>query len=128
LRRGRRKIKRKRKDAFGRREREMVDLSKEWKVSSMGPGEAINLDRIGEIVQDAWEELKKRGNSKYKGEKVEPIDLIRGGGMLRDFALGNIIKYAYRNRAMTNEVVNLKDVSKIIHYAEMLKVEFGGGG
>jgi hypothetical protein len=72
-----------------------------------------------------WEELKQRGMGHYKTGQIEPIDLYRSSGMLRHFALGNIIKYAFRN-ANQNEPVNLKDLEKIKHYAEMLIVEHEG--
>jgi len=44
--------------------------------------------------------------------------------MLQDFALANIIKYAYRNRRrFTKKRVSISssDMDKIIHYAEMVK-------
>jgi hypothetical protein len=69
-----------------------------------------------------WEELKNRGSEHYKKEgEVEPIDLYRAGGMLRHFALSNIIKYAYRNRFL-DKPISLKDMEKIKHYADMLIV------
>ena len=71
-----------------------------------------------------WEELKQRGSEHYKTSGgVEPIDLYRSAGMLRHFALSNIIKYAYRN-ANPDEPMNLEDMEKIKHYAEMLIVEY----
>jgi len=69
-----------------------------------------------------WKELKKRGSEHYKKNPdiIEPIDLYRAGGILRDFAVGSIIKYAYRNREETGKDINPKDMDKITHYAEML--------
>jgi hypothetical protein len=69
-----------------------------------------------------WQELKKRGSEHYKKNPdiIEPIDLYKAGGILRDFAVGSIIKYAYRNRQETNQPINPKDMKKISHYAEML--------
>ena len=68
-------------------------------------------------------DLKKKGSSHYKGEKVEPIDRMKEGGILWDFARGNIIKYAYRNRwenhPLKEEII--QDMNKIAHYAEMIK-------
>lgn len=71
-----------------------------------------------------WDELKERGSEHYKtgGGGVEPIDLIRAGGMLPDFCLGNIIKYAYRSRD-TDVPATMKNLEKIRHYADMLEVE-----
>ena len=64
--------------------------------------------------------LKERGNKHYKTGKVEPIDLFEAGCMLRDFALGCIIKYAFRNRTETGEPIKIKDMEKIKHYADIL--------
>ena len=64
-----------------------------------------------------WELLKRRGAEHYKRGCNEPIDLYRTGGILQPFAIGNIIKYAYRQR----EAISMSDCDKIIHYAEMLK-------
>ncbi len=69
-----------------------------------------------------WEDIKKVGNEHYKSGEVEPIDLYKSGDMLQDFAIGNIIKYAFRNRRSTGKPINPKDVEKIIHYAQMLLV------
>lgn len=79
-----------------------------------------------------WSEIKKKGSSHYKGDKIEPIDLIKEGGLLWDFALASIIKYAYRNRkardwktipvSIPPYAIVKEDLNKIIHYAEMLKV------
>lgn len=64
-----------------------------------------------------WNVLKSRGAEHYKTGLTEPIDLLHSGGILQPFAIGNIIKYAYRQR----EAISLSDCDKIIHYAEMLK-------
>ena len=67
-----------------------------------------------------WEELKQRGSEHYKTSGgVEPIDLYRSAGMLRHFALGCIIKYSYRN-ADLSKPINLEDLKKVIHYADLL--------
>ena len=71
-----------------------------------------------------WGEIKDVGSDHYKTEGVEPIDLIKDLGLLRNFALANIIKYASRNAA--SDSVKVKDMNKIIHYAEMLKTAYGG--
>jgi hypothetical protein len=72
----------------------------------------------------AWAEVKKMGSAHYKGDQVEPIDLYRDGGTLRHFAICSIIKYAWRNKN-GEEPVSVKDMDKIIHYAEMLKSACG---
>ena len=63
---------------------------------------------------------KKFGSSHYKTGNIEPIDLINAGEMLRDFALGNIIKYAFRNRRKYRNVIKLEDLEKIKHYCDIL--------
>ena len=73
-----------------------------------------------------WEELKKKGSEHYKTGQIEPIDLYRSSGMLRHFALGSIIKYAFRN-ADLSKPINLKDLEKVKHYADMLIVDSHGG-
>jgi len=69
-----------------------------------------------------WEELKQKGNELYKTGKIEPIDLYRSSGMLRHFALSCIIKYSFRN-AGNDKPLSIKDMKKVIHYAEMLIVD-----
>ncbi len=70
-----------------------------------------------------WVELKKDGSAHYKTSGVEPIDLYKAGGMLRDFCLASIIKYAFRSRKDSFAGVNTltSNLSKIIHLAEILK-------
>jgi len=68
-------------------------------------------------TENTWEALKRDGADHYKRGLIEPIDLYRSGGILPHFAIGNIIKYAFRQ----NEKLCVSDCDKIIHYAEMLK-------
>jgi hypothetical protein len=68
-----------------------------------------------------WDDVKQLGSSHYKTGGVEPIDLYRSGGILRDFAIGSIIKYAYRNRRDMWDYVRPEDMDKIIHFANILK-------
>lgn len=74
-------------------------------------------ERKPKPIEGSWDALKKDGSSHYKSGLVEPIDLYRAGGILQPFAIGNIIKYAYRQR----EAISFSDCDKIIHYAQMLK-------
>lgn len=64
--------------------------------------------------------IKQRGSNHYKTGTTEPIDLISAGGMMRDFALSNIIKYAFRNRKTARKVINIDDLEKIKHYCDIL--------
>jgi len=65
---------------------------------------------------------EEKGNEAYKTKKgVEPLDLFEAGDMLRDFALANIMKYAFRNRRELNKPLSIRDLEKIIHYCEILK-------
>ena len=70
----------------------------------------------------SWDELKSQGSEHYKTGGVEPIDLYRSGGMFKDFALCSIIKYAFRQR----DNVNVRDLEKIIDYAQKLKATLEG--
>lgn len=63
-----------------------------------------------------WEATKKTGSDHYKTDGCEPMDLIKDGGMFPHFALGNIIKYAFRMR----NNINYKDIDKVIDYASKL--------
>ena len=75
-----------------------------------------------------WNRLIQRGSDHYKSLSVEPIDLYKAGEILHDFAIGSIIKYAFRNRSSCNLadgdrlgiIICIADMKKIIHYAEML--------
>jgi|MudIll2142460700_1097286.scaffolds.fasta_scaffold21582_5 hypothetical protein len=80
------------------------------------------------MKDSSWRAVKTRGSNHYKKDptKVEPIDLYRDGGMLRDFCLSNIIKYAYRNRADTGKPLLMQDLEKIKHYADILIADQGG--
>ena len=71
--------------------------------------------------KNRWEKIKNKGSLHYKTDGIEPIDLYKDGNMLQDFAIGNIIKYAYRNRRTNREQMDLKDIDKITHYTEILR-------
>ena len=75
------------------------------------------MAKSAEQIERSWDALKRRGSDHYKSGLVEPIDLYRSGGILQPFAVGCIIKYAFRQR----EAISMSDCDKIIHYAEMLK-------
>jgi hypothetical protein len=69
-----------------------------------------------------WKDIKSNGSQHYKSGSVEPLDLLKEGGILRDKAIGDIIKYAYRNRREVRRRINISDMNKIIHYAQILIV------
>jgi hypothetical protein len=72
------------------------------------------------VIRTEWDKVKKQGEAHHKtGGGVEPIDLFKSGGILKHAAIANIIKYAFRNR--DRKIVE-KDLDKICHYAEMLRV------
>lgn len=89
------------------------DTQKESKEGINGKSEAMD---------DIWEEMMTQGSDHYKTGGVEPLDLIRSGGMLHDKIIADIIKYAYRNRRELETKVNPKDIAKIHHLADMLKL------
>lgn len=68
--------------------------------------------------ESEWNRIKQGGSAHYKADGIEPLDLYRAGGILRPFAIGCIIKYAFRQRA----AVSASDCDKIIHYAQILKI------
>jgi hypothetical protein len=72
------------------------------------------------MVIKTWEEIKNQGSGHYKNGGVEPIDLYRSLGVMHIFALTSIIKYASRN-LIQGVSVNMNDLDKIIHYAEIVK-------
>lgn len=65
--------------------------------------------------------IKQFGSEHYKTGGIEPIDLYESGGILKHFAIGSIIKYAFRNR----EKVSKDDMNKIIHFASILLFKYG---
>ena len=69
-----------------------------------------------------WAEIKEGGSNHYKGAPcdVEPIDLYRANGILRPWAIGEICQHALRN-INEKRPVSVRDMDKIIHFAEMLK-------
>ncbi len=98
-------------------------------------GESLSAPTV-ERAESSWEGLKRQGAEHYKGDTIpsrppctgeslsaptEPIDLLRSGGILKHFAIGNIIKYSYRCRGDRPVALTVSDCDKIIHYAEMLK-------
>lgn len=74
-----------------------------------------------------WDELKREGPDHYKTGTTEPIDLYRSGHMFREFALASIIKYAFRSRGEEDpdRATFIRNMDKIIHYANLLKAEEG---
>ena len=71
-----------------------------------------------------WEEVKKGGSQHYKEGEVEPIDLYRSGGILLDWAIGEIMSHAFRNRGQITARINPKDFEKIKHYAEIILADY----
>lgn len=75
-----------------------------------------------------WDEIKSGGSEHYKNGGIEPIDLYRSIGILRSFAIASICKYAVRNAGNglpTDNPVKVKDMEKIIHYANILMTAYG---
>lgn len=75
------------------------------------------------LSQVRWEDVKRVGSDHYKSGAVEPLDLMKAGGILHDKAVGDIIKYAFRNRTQARTLGSDKmtqDLEKIKHYADIL--------
>jgi hypothetical protein len=75
--------------------------------------------------KSSWEDSKQFGSNHYKTGSTEPADLLLAGYMFHDFALGNIIKYAFRCRMSgpRDYADILKDMDKVIDYAQKLKAQ-----
>lgn len=78
--------------------------------------DAEGFETVYETDLDA---LREDGSDHYKTGGVEPIDLYLAGGMLRDKALADIIKYAFRNRRTSGRPFNPSDMAKIEHCAKL---------
>jgi hypothetical protein len=90
--------------------------------------EQDTIKKLREAMKDnpSWDELKSQGSAHYKTGGVEPIDLFLAGGMFRDKALADIIKYAFRNRQETGKPLSVSDLNKIIDYTQKLKATIEG--
>jgi hypothetical protein len=83
-----------------------------------------------EFKETDWHQAKTLGSDHYKTDGIEPVDLLRSGCMFFDFALGNIIKYAFRCREESerDRKLMISDMNKIIDYATKLKAILNEGG
>ena len=57
---------------------------------------------------------KTEGSDHYKEGGVEPLDLMIAKGLIEDFCIGNMVKYATRFK-ITRNLVDLKKVSDYAH-------------
>lgn len=77
----------------------------------------MNKKTVSELREAGFEGCKIVSPQHYKNKnQIEPLDLIISLGMLEDFCLGNIIKYASRYKATKQQ----KDLQKIVDYAYIL--------
>lgn len=56
------------------------------------------------------------GSEHYKNGGIEPIDLMISKGIIEDFCIGNMIKYATRFKVTHNK----NDLKKVSDYAHIL--------
>lgn len=56
------------------------------------------------------------GSEHYKEGGIEPLDLLISKGMIEDFCIGNMLKYATRFK----KTRNLVDLRKVSDYAHIL--------
>lgn len=56
------------------------------------------------------------GSNHYKEGGVEPLDLMIAKGIVEDFCIGNMAKYAFRFK----KTRNLEDLKKVSDYAQIL--------
>jgi hypothetical protein len=73
------------------------------------------------LNQVEWNDLKSQGSEHYKTGGVEPIDLYVAGGIFKQFSIASIIKYAFRSRDLKDTDLFIKNMDKIIDYAQKLK-------
>lgn len=67
--------------------------------------------------------IKEQGSDHYKTGGVEPIDLYESGRMLQDWAIGEIISHAFRNRRevlVKRTPKFVEDMKKIKNYCDFL--------
>lgn len=69
-----------------------------------------------------WKELKNEGSEHYQCGNVQPIDLYREKGTFTPWALTEIAQHAIRNMGNVRQDF-VRDMEKIIHYAELLIAE-----
>ena len=85
---------------------------------------------IYEVRKLGRDYCQTEGSKHYKNaNSIEPIDLIISKGLIEDFCLANIIKYASRFK----KTRNLEDLKKVSDYAHILcgveldKANYDGG-
>lgn len=59
---------------------------------------------------------KTEGSDHYKEGGIEPLDLMIAKGLVEDFCIGNMSKYAFRFK----KTRNLEDLKKVSDYAHIL--------
>ena len=59
---------------------------------------------------------KTEGSEHYKEGGIEPLDLMIAKGLVEDFCIGNMSKYAFRFK----KTRNLEDLKKVSDYAHIL--------
>lgn len=69
-----------------------------------------------------WTELKLEGSGHYKVGEAQNIDIYKQDCSFRPWALNEITQHARRNWPDKKEHF-IKDMVKIIHYAELLIAE-----
>ena len=74
------------------------------------------MKNIYEIRALGRDYCQTEGSSHYKEGGVEPLDLMLAKGVIEDFCIGNMIKYAVRFKVTRN----LDDLKKVSDYAQIL--------
>mgnify|MGYP000848405985 CR=1 FL=1 len=75
----------------------------------------MNFITAYDVRKAGQEFCKTEGSDHYKGD-IEPVDIMISKGIFEDFAIGNIIKYAFRYKVTRN----LNDLRKAVDYGHML--------
>lgn len=74
------------------------------------------MKNIYEIRKLGRNYCQTEGSDHYKEGGVEPLDLMIAKGIIEDFCIGNIVKYAIRFKVTRNPV----ELRKISDYAHIL--------
>ena len=74
------------------------------------------MKTIYEIRALGRDYCQTEGSEHYKEGGVEPLDLMLAKGVIEDFCIGNMIKYATRFKVTRN----LDDLKKVSDYAQIL--------
>lgn len=80
------------------------------------------MKNIYEIRKQGRDYCQTEGSNHYKEGGIEPLDLMMAKGVIEDFCIGNMIKYATRFK-VTRKLDDLKKVSDYAHIMAGMELE-----